>query len=205
MSKRLVAKILEAASEEPTPRLLAFDPTPAGLIGDRSLRKAYKNEWGRIRARHFKENDLSCALCRAMETEPRLIHAHEVYSFPNPDTVRLERILFVCTRCHDAIHLQRTRSRCGSPYIQVIEEHYCKVNGISEDALIADFKRMVQRSCAILEFYGNAGATPKIDFGSYQSGVDATLKRKRPRVSDDDDADFEMYPDHECPWDMGRD
>ena len=204
MTKRLIAAILEAARKEPTPRLLAFDPTPAGLVGNRSLRIAYKNEWARIRARHFKENHYSCELCKKVETEPRLIHAHEVYSFPDPDSVRLERILFVCTRCHDAIHLQRTRKLCGPPYIHAIEEHYCKVNGISEDDLIADFRHAVQRGFAIREFYGGAGATPKIDFGSYQSGVDATLKRKRTRLSADDDDDFETCPDHECPWDMGR-
>lgn len=206
MTKRLVAAILEAASKKPTPRLLAFDPTPAGLVGNRSLRLAYKNEWARIRARHFKENDFSCELCKKVETEARLIHAHEVYSFPDPDIVRLERILFVCTRCHDAIHLERTRHRCGLPYVRVIEEHYCKINGVTKDDLIADYGHAIQRGFAIREFYGGAGATPKIDFGSYQSGVDATLKRKRTRspADEDDDSGFEMYPDHECPWDMGR-
>ncbi len=179
MTKRLVASILEAASKEPALRLLAFDPTPAGLVGNRCLRLAYKNEWARIRARHFKENDTICALCKAVETEARFIHAHEVYSYPNPDIVRLEHILFVCTRCHDAIHLERTRSRCGPAYIQAIEEHYCKVNGVSENDLIADFKHAVQRGFAIREFYGGANATPKLDFGSYQNGVDATLERKR--------------------------
>lgn len=183
MSKRIPSKILEAANGELTPRLLAFDPTPAGLVGDRSLRKAFKSEWARIRARHFKENDMSCELCRAVETEPRLIHGHEVYSFPSTVIVRLERILFVCTRCHDAIHLQRTRIRCGSPYIQAIEEHYCKVNRISEADLVSDFRDAMRRGFAIREFYGGAGATPKIDFGPYQSGVDATLKRKRTPIS----------------------
>ena len=38
---------------------------------------------------------------------------------------------------------------------------------------------MKQRSFEIREFYGGPAATPKMDFGPYQSGVDGTLKRKR--------------------------
>ncbi len=65
---------------------------------------------------------------------------------------------------------------------------------------------MVRRSRDIIELYGNPNATPKLDFGEYQVGVDETLKRKRTRLSadDEDDSDFEMFPDHECPWDMGK-
>ncbi len=91
MQNQFIAKILEAANEEPTPRLLAFDPTPAGLVDDRSLRRAFKNEWARIRARHFKEDGTACALCEVVEPEENLIEGHEVYSFPSPKVVRLER------------------------------------------------------------------------------------------------------------------
>jgi hypothetical protein len=172
-------------------------------MGDRSLRKAVKNEWARIRARHFKENGISCAVCGKVETERRLIHGHEVYSFPSPDSVRLDRILYICTRCHDAIHLERTRRRCGPAYVGVIEEHYCKVNGgISLDELKKDYSDTVRRSFAIREFCGGSEATPKLDFGEYQAGVDETLKRKH--EINEDDSDFEMYPDHECPWDVGH-
>jgi hypothetical protein len=191
--------------QEPSIRILSLDPTPAGLVGARSLRKAFKTEWARIRARHFKENGLSCALCKAVETERRLIHAHEMYSFPSPDIVQLERILFVCTRCHDAIHLERTRSRCGPTYVGDLEEHYCRVNGgISLDDLKKDRSEAARRSFSIREFYGGGNAAPKMDFGEYQVGVDETLKRKRKREIDDDDIDFEMFPDHECPSDVGK-
>ena len=87
--KTIIAKILEAANEEPTPRLLAFDPTPAGLVDDRSLRRAFKNEWARIRARHFKEDGTACALCEVVEPEENLIEGHEVYSFPSPRSLGL--------------------------------------------------------------------------------------------------------------------
>jgi hypothetical protein len=204
MPKRMIAKILEAARKPRAPRLLEFDSTPAGLVSDRSLRLAFKNEWARIRARHFKENAAACMLCHAVQPPPK-IDAHEIYSFPSPQLVRLERLLFVCKHCHDAIHLERTRVHCSPGYIRFVEEHYCKMNGISESDRDFDYKHTIQLSFAIREFYGGAGATPALDFGQYQCGVDATLTRRRkPREDEDDDGGFEMYPDHECPWDVGR-
>jgi hypothetical protein len=52
----------------------------------------------------------------------------------------------------------------------------------------------------------HGGFYPNEDFGPYPSSVDATLKRKRTRLSaeDEDDSHFEMFPDHECPWDIGK-
>ena len=186
MAKRPAAKERVDMQGERSLRLLAFDPTPAGLIGDRSLRLAFKGEWARIRQRHFKEHGLDCEICGVVETEQRLIHAHEVYSYPCTDTVNLERILFICTRCHDAIHLERTRVRCQRPYIEVLEQHYCKVNGgISLEDLQADCRATVKQGFALREFYGGAAAKPKIDFGAYQAGVNETLRRrsKRPPAS----------------------
>jgi hypothetical protein len=53
----------------------------------------------------------------------------------------------------------------------------------------------------------HGGFYPNEVFGPYQSSADATLKRAptRPPADNDDDGDFEMYPDHECPWDVGHD
>ena len=205
MSRRLIAKIHEGACEPIATRLLAFDPTPAGLVGKRSLRLAFKYHWKLIRDRHFKENSASCMLCHVTKTKPE-IDAHEIYSFPNPQVVRLDRILFVCKYCHDAIHLERTRIRCLPEYIRFIEDHYCKINGVSENDRLADFGHMSQRSFVIREFYGGANATPTLDFGPYQNRIDEFLKRKlgRPEGKHEDDSDFEMYPDHECPWDIGK-
>jgi hypothetical protein len=62
---------------------------------------------------------------------------------------------------------------------------------------------------AIREFYGGAAASPDIDYGDYRDGVEKTLERKRQRSADldeddDGDGDFEMFPDHECSWDIGH-
>ncbi len=181
-SERSAAKFLDQARREPMGRRLAFDPTPAGLVGDRSLRKAFKNEWARIRKQHFTEKGLACELCKTVETAERLIHGHEVYSFPDSDTVKLERVLFICTRCHDAIHLERTRARCQRPYVQLIEDHYCNVNrGLTEAELQEDYGATLQRGLAIREFYCGPTAQPKLDYGAYQTRVDETLRRRRNR------------------------
>ena len=113
--------------------------------------------------------------------------------------------MFVCKRCHDAIHLERTQKKCSESYLGGLKEHYCKVNGgLSHDDLRNDYSYMVQRSHEIREFYGGGNVTAKLDFCEYQAGVDETLKRKRKREIDDDDSDFETFPDHECPWDVGH-
>jgi hypothetical protein len=63
-----------------------------------------------------------------------------------------------------------------------------------------DFVACLRRSGEILRLYGPK-PMPRFDFGDYQAGADETSKRKH---DDDDDGDFEMYPDHECPWDVGH-
>jgi hypothetical protein len=54
----------------------------------------------------------------------------------------------------------------------------------------------------------HGGFYPKEDFDPYPIGVDTKLNRQPPRLSidndDNDDEDFEMFPDHECPCDMGK-
>lgn len=105
-------------------RLLSFDPTPAGLVGNRNLRLAFKSEWARIRNRHFIEDDVRCVLCGAERDDRTEIESHEVYSFPSVDVVYLERVIFICKQCHHAIHLERTRWRCGPVYVAEVEAHY---------------------------------------------------------------------------------
>jgi hypothetical protein len=97
---------------EPLPRLLAFDPTPAGLVA-RSLPKAFKGLWASLRKAHFATSPPVCEICSDAQESKRLIQGHEVYAFPSPTSVRLTRVKFVCYRCHDAIHFERTRRWCG--------------------------------------------------------------------------------------------
>jgi hypothetical protein len=192
-----------AAAREPMARRLAFDPTPAGLISE-PFRDAFKGLWASLRKKHFAKGDLSCETCHAIETEARLIHAHEVYSFPNPETVRLERVAFLCTRCHDAIHFERSRNHCQAPYLQTLTNHYCEVNGgLSEEDFQQDIADTFNKMVSLRKFYGGPSARPSMDYGPYRDAANQSLRRKKEWLADwleDHDGDFEMLPDHECPW-----
>jgi hypothetical protein len=191
----------------PAEHVLSFDQTPAGLIGA-PLRVAFKNLWSQLRQERFKDGNISCDICKMIETKKELIDAHEVYSFPDPNTIHLDRLLFVCRPCHYAIHFDRTTRRCDSDYVDEIKEHYMSVNGgLSEEEFDRDFDHSQRRSRGLRDYYRETLRSVSLNFGPYQSRVDALLKKRELRskqLADDDDSDFEMYPDHECPWDIGR-
>lgn len=190
-------------------RLLEFDPTPAGLV-TRPLNKAYKSVWASLRKTLLKEHGAVCQVCKHVVEAQRHIHCHEVYAFPNHKVVRLERVVLLCWQCHDATHFERTRQRCGQKYVNEIAVHYRTVNGgLSETAFKRDLEKTFRRMLAIRKSYGGPGAAPPLDYRPYQSLVDAFMERKTTRdtarVTEDDDGDgeFEMFPDHEFPYDTG--
>lgn len=180
-------------------RYLAFDPTPEGLV--RPLRLAYPGEWARIRDRRVALGDLACDICESEQPNRKKLPAHEVHDFNPPGVARLEKILFICQLCHDAIHLERTRRVAKREYVSAVEAKYCEVNRVSLAQLGQDFAAVMEVSAAIRKAH-RGRAKPAMDYGDYKAGADASEKRKRTDV--DDDSDFEMYPDHECPWDIGH-
>ena len=176
-----------------------------------SLRKSFKGLWARLRKEHFAAGDLSCEICQAVETKSSLIQGHEVYSFPNPRTVQLEGIQFLCTRCHDVIHFERSRRWCQAPYLRTLAEHYCSVNGgISQAEFQQDITDTSNKMLGIRKFYGGPNARPSLEYGPYQDRADQSSKRKAKWLEDEeadwledwDDDGFEMFPDHECPEDI---
>ena len=184
-------------------RLLELDTTPAGLV-TRPLSKAYKSVWASLRKALLKEHGAACQVCKHVAEAQRHIHCHEVYAFPNNTVVRLERVELLCWRCHDATHFERTKRWCGKEYVQEIASHYRAVNGdLSEKAFEGDLEKTFRRMLEIRKSYGGPGAAPPIDYGSYQSRVDEFMARNPEReTEDDDDVEFEMFPDHEFPNDM---
>jgi hypothetical protein len=52
-------------TREPISRLLALDPTPAGLI-TAPLRTSFKYLWACLRKEHFKHGDFSCEICKTV-------------------------------------------------------------------------------------------------------------------------------------------
>jgi hypothetical protein len=188
-------------------RLLEFDPTPAGLV-TRPLSKAYKSVWAKLRKGLLKEHGAVCQVCHHMAEAQRLIHCHEVYSFPNSKVIRLAQVVLLCWRCHDAVHFERTQRWCGQKYSQEIAPHYRTVNGgISEKAFERDLKRGVPPHAGDPQVLWRPGAAPLVDYAPYQQRVDDLTARNAARARQDDDdqadddGDFEMFPDHEYPSD----
>ncbi|HTZ70294.1 MAG TPA: hypothetical protein VMB71_06555 [Acetobacteraceae bacterium] len=183
-------------------RLLEFDPTPAGLIAH-PLSKAYKSVWASLRKALLKEHGAVCQVCKHVAEAQRHIHCHEVYAFPNDKAVRLERVVLLCWRCHDATHLERTRRQCGEKYVQEIAAHYRAVDGgLSQKAFEQDLQKTFRRMQAIRKFYGGPGATPPIDYGPYQGRINKFMARKPGETEGEDENDFEIFPDHEFPDDI---
>ena len=166
---------------EPSPRILAFDPTPAGLV-TAPLRTAFKYLWKCMRDERFNGGDFRCEICQSVEVAARLIHGHEVYSFPDEHVIQLDRIIFICYRCHDAIHLERTRGRASEVYIEEIENHYCRVNGgLSRKELARDYGACFGKMLSIREFYGGSEAQTRLNYGPYQKRVDRILTERTRR------------------------
>jgi len=180
-------------------RKLAFDPTPETSTA--SIRKRYKAMWARIRDRHFSDDNCQCDICGSDRGRRDWIDAHEVYSFPEADLIRLDRIIFVCKLCHEAIHLERTRRTAQKKWLAEVEAHYCKVNEITAKELERDFRNLMKRTNELRARYSRK--SPRMDYGEYQAEAELCESRKR-KKNDVDTDDFEMYPDHECPWDIGR-
>jgi hypothetical protein len=207
------------AAKDADHRILELDPTPAGLI-TRSICKAYKSVWTRMRRELLRQHGAVCQVCGRVAEAARHIHCHEVYSFPNDKIVRLEQVVLLCWQCHDEVHFERTRHWCGQQYIDEIASHYRSVNGgLSERVFVQDVKRTFRRMLAIRKSYGGPAATPQLDYGPYKGLVDRYHMRQRWREMDwyersdydndfkvfcdeNDDGYYEMFPDHECPWDL---
>lgn len=180
-------------------RKLTFDPTPE--TSATSLRQRYKGMWARIRTRRFENNNFLCDICGSDRGRREWLDAHEVYSFPKPGLIRLDRILFICKLCHEAIHLERTRHTAGKKWLAEVEVHYCKVNRVTAEELEHDFRDMMKQTNELRARY--SGKSPHMDYGDYQAEADLCESRKR-KNDDDNSDDSETCPDHECPWDIGH-
>ena len=157
------------------PRLLALNVMPFwwGLV---PLRKANKSIWARVRKTHLANHPPVCEICSAVH-EACMIEAHEVYSYVNPAFVQLERVEFLCYRCHRAIHLERTQRCYQPPHVKEIIEHYCRINGgLSAQDVKQDLTAARNRSRAIQEFY--KGAYPAVPSKNRNRRVKAKLQEE---------------------------
>jgi hypothetical protein len=164
-----------------TPRRLMFDITPSGLVRE-PFRRTHAGAWRKLRRDRIKTGNLACDLCGAHEDIPEHLHLHEVYGYPNRETVGLDATQFLCRLCHDTIHYDRTRTFAQQPWRNECMAHYCKLNGVTAETFEADRRAAISATFDVNRFYGSANpghaVRPVLDYGPYSEMAKASEKRK---------------------------
>jgi hypothetical protein len=167
-------------------RRLAFDPTPESTA--LPLRLKYKYLWKLIRDDRFKTADYRCEICGSDRGKREWLDGHEVYSFPEPKVIRLERVIFICKHCHDATHLERTRLVSGKQWTAEVEAHYCRMNGIPAGELKSDYVSYCTARSVLLKTHPKYECV--MDYGPWKAKceeIDARWKaRGKPNLTLDD-------------------
>jgi hypothetical protein len=157
-------------------RRLMFDITPTGLV-----RETHRGAWRKLRRDRIKTGNLACDLCGALEDIGDHLHLHEVYTFPNPETVRLDATRFLCRLCHDTIHYDRTHTFAQQPWRDECAAHYCKLNGVTAETFEEDRRAAMTATSHVSLFYGsraNRAERPRLDYGSLTELAAASAIRK---------------------------
>jgi hypothetical protein len=121
-----------------------------------------------------------------METKRGLIHADEVWSFPEPPKVFLTDIRPLCVHCHDAKDyadlLRRIREgKSKASMASTVMEHYCRINACSRDEFDEDVKAALETKREIEERYSwGFKNPPEVDYGRWDRPADI------PRLTDSD-------------------
>lgn len=156
-------------------RILAFDPTPESTA--LALRVRYKYLWKLIRDERFKTADYHCEICGSDRGKREWLDGHEVYSFDKPKVILLEKIVFICKHCHDAIHLERTRLVSGKEWVAEVEAHYCGVNGITSEEMKADYMAYCSQYSSIGKTHPKYECT--MDYGNWTQKCAEINARRR--------------------------
>lgn len=157
-------------------RRLAMDFQPVFMCGN-SLRRHDKTHWERkVRPSVVPARDAACASCGFVAEERRLIHADEVWVFPDAPHVTLIDVRPLCTRCHEAKDFSHLLNLIAygtkQPQRETeIRQHYCEVNGCKVDEFNADFDRAFAIKRAIEEDYG-MNCCPVVDYGRWARSPD---------------------------------
>ena len=137
---------------------------PSPLHGRNLRKKIGKKRWNRIRDGIKEEEGPICEICG--DTSDR-IHGHEEWEYDTsttPAVATLKRIGLVCWKCHGVHHygLAVTFARQGhTDQLQQITEHFCRINGVDETALVDHLSDALRRFGALNELEW------AIDYGAY--------------------------------------
>lgn len=164
-------------------RRLAMDFQPI-FMSRQSLQDYDPSHWERkVRPSIVPKERPSCSICGFIaETNRSLIHADEVWSFPEPPKAVLIDVRALCVYCHEAKDygefLSRIRSGEAGNRTETIIAHYCKVNGCTRDEFEADLKVALAAVHEIEERYG-LNCDVDVSYGRWSRPDD------RPRLSMD--------------------
>jgi hypothetical protein len=170
-------------------RKLSMDFQPHFMAG-LCLRKKDKSHWDcTVRPSVVPLKRPACSICSFVaETDRRLIHADEVWSFPESTKVILTDVRPLCVYCHEAKDyadlLRRImRGKARASMTSTVMEHYCGLNACSRDDFDEDvaaaFKMMNELERRY--FYGIKGS-PEVDYGRWDRPADTpqlTVAEKR--------------------------
>jgi hypothetical protein len=166
-------------------RRLNMEFQPIFMAGH-SLRKHDKSHWEhKVRPSVVPSHEPKCAVCGFVALEKRnLIHADELWSFPEPPKVILKGVRPLCIRCHDAkdyAHLLSLIQSGARPKRAEAEtkSHYCVVNGCSEVEFDEDFRSALALKREIEKLY-NPNCRVVVDYGEWGRSQD------KPRLSNDE-------------------
>lgn len=185
-------------------RKLQMDFQPLFMSG-LCLRRTDRSLWSGIQKNIVPAKRPVCSICGFVaETKRSLIHADEVWTFPEPPKVFLIDIRPLCVQCHDAKDyadfLRRINQGKASPSRSTsIIDHYCAVNGFSADDFDADFKEALARVDRLnFDYKWNFDRNVVVDYGKWDRPAD------RPRLSDAEKKLVRaLYRDREDPIEAG--
>jgi hypothetical protein len=105
-----------------------FEYLPVGALGNTVRNNEGNDAWFRIRPHVFKRAKYKCELCGVKAP----LDCHESWSFKD-NTQKLEKLMGVCRKCHDCIHLNH---RAYGYNIQDLLEHIQNVLKVPKEELL---------------------------------------------------------------------
>ncbi len=105
---------------------LKFELVPDGCWYSNLRSLLSQEQWDIVRKDAYARADGTCMICGAPSSR---LEAHESWSYDEERKIqKLERVIAVCKRCHEVIHIGRTQLKGD---IRRAEDHFMQVNGTS--------------------------------------------------------------------------